>query len=112
MSFLVILLFLGGMIVLFVYICTLISRIKIMVIDSYKYFIFFVGAMGILGGCFLFSQANFVFDLKNIVLSSMYQKSSLLLLVVCIIYLLIVLFVCVKIVQKYKGGLKSKTYDI
>ena len=43
MSFLVILLFLGGIIVLFVYICTLISRIKIIVVDSYKYFIFIVG---------------------------------------------------------------------
>jgi len=48
----------------------------------------------------------------GIVLSAMYQKSRLLLLVVCIIYLLMVLFVCVKIVQKHKGGLKSKTYDI
>ena len=112
MSFLVILLFLGGIIVLFVYICTLISRIKIIVIDSYKYFIFIVGLIGGFRLIFLNQKSYFVLDLKNVVLSAMYQKSRLLLLVVCIIYLLMVLFVCVKIVQKHKGGLKSKTYDI
>jgi len=88
------------------------GRIKIIVIDTYKYFIFVVGAIGGFGVIFLTQKSYFVLDLKNIVLSAIYQKSRLLLLVVCIIYLLMVLFVCVKIVQKHKGGLKSKTYDI
>ena len=65
MSFLVILLFLGGIIVLFVYICTLISRIKIIVIDSYKYFIFIVGLIGGFRLIFLNQKSYFVLDLKK-----------------------------------------------
>ena len=111
-SFLIILLFLGGIIVLFVYICTLISRIKIIVIRSYKHYFSFLIFILLIGVLFITQKIYFLPDIKNLLLSAIYQKSRLALLVICMVYLLSVLLVCVKIVQKYKGGLKSKIYDI
>jgi len=107
-SFLIILLFLGGIIVLFVYICTLISSIKIIVIRSYKHYFSFLIFILLIGVLFITQKIYFLPDIKNLLLSTIYQKSRLALLVICMVYLLSVLLVCVKIVQKYKGGLKSK----
>merc|ERR1712154_691246 len=78
MSYLVLLLFLGGMIVLFVYICTLISKIKVLIKTLYKKYF--------------------------------YRACIFILFLFVTIYLLLILIISIKIIQKHKGGLKSKTY--
>lgn len=110
--YLIILLFLGGIMVLFVYICTLISNVK-RFIKSYSQiiFYFFIPALGL--RLFLFFQPRSInFELKQLIISGLYVKSRFLLIILCISYLLIVLTISVKLSQKFKGGLKSKSYDI
>ena len=84
---------------------------KIVITDSYKIFFIYI---------FLRLRPSIVFynkkigefsELKEVTLSCMFQKSLSPLLIRCIIYLLLVLLVCVKLVQKHKGGIKSKIYD-
>lgn len=107
-SFLIILLFLGGMIVLFVYICTLITKIKVLIRNNRKVYVLssllllYFSLMG------YFKKVEFTLIFSGIDFSSIYQKSLLMLLVYRIIYLLVMLFISVKMVQKHKGGLKSK----
>merc|ERR1712244_135363 len=108
MSYLVLLLFLGGMIVLFVYICTLITKIKVLIRNNRKVYVLssllllYFSLMG------YFKKVEFTLIFSGIDFSSIYQKSLLMLLVYRIIYLLVMLFISVKMVQKHKGGLKSK----
>merc|ERR1712077_21141 len=111
LSFLIVLLFLGGMIVLFVYICTLISTIKIVITDPYKKFTTFILLRIALSILFYNKKVGEVGGLKEVILSSIFQKSLCSLLSRCTAYLLLILLICVKLVQKHKGGLKSKIYD-
>jgi len=55
-----------------------------------------------------FKKVEFTLIFSGIDFSSIYQKSLSMLLVYRIIYLLVMLLISVKIVQKHKGGLKSK----
>ena len=109
--FLVILLFLGGIIVLFIYICRLISRMKIFIKNLY------LNRILILLGVFFsrlflinylpdYSLCFFTFNLSPI-----YSKSRLRILISVAAYLIFILIVRVKLCQKFKGGLKSKFYD-
>lgn len=111
LSFLIVLLFLGGIMVLFVYICTLISRMKIAITDSYKKFIIFILLRTVPSMVFYNKKVGEVGELKEVILSCIFQKSLCSLLARCTLYLLLVLLICVKLVQKHKGGLKSKIYD-
>lgn len=109
-SYLVILLFLGGIIVLFVYICTLISKIKVLIKTSYKKY--FYGGFILILFFFLnfFKKSDFVGAFNQLRISFIYQKSRIVLLVFATVYLLVMLIISIKIIQKHKGGLKSKTY--
>jgi hypothetical protein len=109
--FLIILLFLGGIMVLFVYICRLISRIKIFIKNLYL-----KGALVLSGGVFLtLILINYLEDYSlhfcTFNLSPIYTKSGLRILLSVASYLIFVLLVSVKLCQKFKGGLKSKFYD-
>merc|ERR1712045_960007 len=83
-SYLIVLLFLGGIMVLFVYICTLISNFKNSVKGSPYWLI-----LGVLTAIALRTLLS-------------------LLMLVIIIYLIFVLLISIKMCQKSKGGLKSK----
>ena len=110
MSYLVLLLFLGGMIVLFVYICTLISKIKVLIKTLYKKY-FYRACIFILSFFFnFFKKPDFIQIFSQFRISFIYQKSRLVLLLFVTIYLLLILIISIKIIQKHKGGLKSKTY--
>ena len=110
MSYLVLLLFLGGMIVLFVYICTLISKIKVLIKTLYKKY-FYRACIFILFFFFnFFKKPDFIQIFSQFRISFIYQKSRLVLLLFVTIYLLLILIISIKIIQKHKGGLKSKTY--
>ena len=109
--FLVILLFLGGIIVLFVYVCTLISSLKIFLKNKYTFsffiFIFFRFVI-----YFIYAQYwDFSLDLKILSISIIYIKSNFIIIRLCIIYLLFVLIIRIKLSQKFKGGIKSKIND-
>ena len=110
-SYLIILLFLGGMIVLFVYICSLITGIKTFLKRSYNTPLF---STLVLVRIFSFFYCQY-WDLrlrgKYIFISRIYLKSNFILMLLCIVYLLLVLLIRIKLSQKFKGGLKSKIYD-
>jgi len=106
-SFILMLLFLGGIIVLFVYICTLITKMKVLLNNSIKIFLF----LSFLRLVIFFKKVEFSIIFSKVFFSLMYQKSMCILLSYSIIYLLLILYICVKIVQKHKGGLKSKFND-
>ena len=109
--YIIILLFLGGIIVLFVYICTLISRLKRFIKNSYDSLLLGVGR-GAVMGVFLYSQYwDVSFGGKGVLLTAIYVKSNFLMVLICIVYLLLVLIIRIKISQKFKGGIKSKIYD-
>lgn len=99
------------MIVLFVYICRLISRIKIFIKNLY------LKRILILSGFLLFRLVliNYLHDYSMhfyiFNLSPIYMKSRLRILLSVASYLILVLVVRVKLCQKFKGGLKSKFYD-
>merc|ERR1711955_38345 len=105
-SFILMLLFLGGIIVLFVYICTLITKMKVLLNNSIKIFLFLSFLVTGVRLVIFFKKVEF-----SIFFSIVYQKSMCILLSYSIIYLLLILYICVKIVQKHKGGLKSKFND-
>lgn len=112
MRFLVILIFLGGIIVLFVYICTLISTIK-MFVDNNPYSLIIIFGVVALRAVFVNAQYwDLRFDVKSSLLSVLYIKSNFLLIRICVLYLLLVLIIRIKLSQKFKGGLKSKTHGI
>ena len=109
--YLIILLFLGGIIVLFVYICSLITTIKNFLKNSYN---FGLVATSILLGSFSFFYCQsweLNLYMKSMFISTLYIKSNFILIFLCVIYLLLVLLIRIKISQKFKGGLKSKIYD-
>ena len=107
-SFILIMLFLGGMMVLFVYICTLITKIKVLLNNSVKIYVSFFFFTATTGLVVFFKKVEFSIVFSKILFSLIYQKSICMLLSYSIVYLLLILYVCVKIVQKHKGGLKSK----
>jgi len=110
-SFILMLLFLGGIIVLFVYICTLITKMKVLLNNSIKIFLFLSFLMTGVRLVIFFKKVEFSIIFSKVFFSLMYQKSMCILLSYSIIYLLLILYICVKIVQKHKGGLKSKFND-
>ena len=111
MSFLIILLFLGGIIVLFVYVCTLISRIKTSVQNLGNIVSMSILITFMLRSLFIINYWDSVPVMKNLYLSIMYRNSNFLLMILIIIYLLLVLVTSIKLCQKFKGGIKSKIYD-
>jgi hypothetical protein len=108
---LIILLFLGGMMVLFVYICTLISRIKIFLKNLYLKSIFILSGGVLLSVILINYLQDYSLYFYTFNLSPMYTKSRLRILLSVASYLIFVLLVRVKLCQKFKGGLKSKFYD-
>ena len=110
-SFLIILLFLGGMIVLFVYICTLISRIKTSVQNLGNRVRVRILVTLILRSLFIINYWDSITVIKNLYLSIIYRNSNFLLMILIITYLLLVLVTRIKLCQKFKGGIKSKIYD-
>jgi len=84
---------------------------KIVITDSYKKFTTFILLRIALSILFYNKKVGEVGGLKEVILSSMFQKSLCSLLSRCTAYLLLILLICVKLVQKHKGGLKSKIYD-
>merc|ERR1712226_1417142 len=101
----------GGIIVLFIYICRLISRMKIFIKNLY------LNRILILLGVFFsrlflinylpdYSLCFFTFNLSPIC-----SKSRLRILISVAAYLIFILIVRVKLCQKFKGGLKSKIYS-
>ena len=111
-SYLIILLFLGGIIVLFVYICTLVSSFKTFIRIFSLIIIIFRSIRAIFIIVFFSIIWDFKIELKRLFLSILYSNSNLILIVFCILYLLIVLITSIKISQKFKGRLKSKLYEI
>ena len=111
-SYLIVLLFLGGIMVLFVYICTLISNFKNSVKGSPYWLILGVLMAIVLRTLLSFLIWDFKFDSKSLLLSTIYSNSRFLLMLVIIIYLIFVLLISIKMCQKSKGGLKSKIYGI
>ena len=94
--------------VLFVYICTLITKIKVLLNNSVKIYVSFFFFTATTGLVVFFKKVEFSIVFSKILFSLIYQKSICMLLSYSIVYLLLILYVCVKIVQKHKGGLKSK----
>jgi len=84
---------------------------KIVITDSYKKFIIFILLRTVPSMVFYNKKVGEVGELKEVILSCIFQKSLCSLLARCTLYLLLVLLICVKLVQKHKGGLKSKIYD-
>jgi len=111
MSYLVILLFLGGIIILFIYICTLISNLKRFVKNSYDFIFFPIIVSFILRNIVYFQYWDLNFEIKQSTISILYIKSNFLLISICVIYLLLVLIIRVKLSQKFKGRLKAKIYE-
>ena len=105
-------LFLGGIIVLFVYICTLISRLKNYIKNSYNWVIVSVFLVFVLRNFIYFSNWEYSLEIKSVSLSIIYRNSNFIIIILSIIYLLIVLVTRIKISQKFKGGLKSKINEI
>ena len=110
--YLIVLLFLGGIIVLFVYVCTLISSLKNSVKTSYNWVIARAGLTFLFRNLFYFNNWEFNTEIKNILLSIIYRNSNFLLIILAVVYLLLVLVTRIKISQKFKGGLKSKINEI
>jgi len=98
--------------VLFVYICTLISNFKNSVKGSPYWLILGVLTAIALRTLLSFLIWDFKFDSKSLLLSTIYSNSRFLLMLVIIIYLIFVLLISIKMCQKSKGGLKSKIYGI
>ena len=111
-SYLIILLFLGGIIVLFVYICTLISNFKNSTKGSPYWLILGIFSAILLRTLLFFLIWDFKLDRKVLLLSTIYSNSRFLLIIIIIIYLILVLIISIKICQKSKGGLKSKIYGV
>jgi len=108
LRFLVILIFLGGIIVLFVYIRTLINRIKI--INKQNYSIFLLASLLLIFISLVINSQywEYCVQMKFCFVSILFIKSNFLLLRICTVYLLFVLVVRVKLCQKFKGGIKAK----
>lgn len=111
-TYLIILLFLGGIIVLFVYVCTLISSVKTVVKGFFRTINIGFILLIFLRNFLYFNLWDLKLEIKNVLLSIIYRNSNFILIIISIIYLLIVLVIRIKISQKFKGGLKSKVYEI
>ena len=99
------------MIVLFVYICTLISRIKTSVQNLGNRVRIRILVTLILRSLFIINYWDSITVIKNLYLSVIYRNSNFLLMILIITYLLLVLVTRIKLCQKFKGGIKSKIYD-
>ena len=111
MSYLIVLLFLGGIIILFIYISALISNLKIFLKNYFGHLFFSLIIFIIISRIFYFQYWDINFEIKYSSISIIYIKSNFVLISICIIYLLMVLIICVKLSQKFKGRLKAKIND-
>lgn len=109
-TYLIVLLFLGGIIVLFVYVCTLISRMKTSIKLSYRWPMLIV--IFIIRNLFYLNSWDFRIKIKSMLLSVIYRNINFILILLAVVYLLLVLITRIKISQKFKGGLKSKINEI
>lgn len=101
--YLIILLFLGGIIVLFVCICTLISNFKNYIKHSPYWLILGIFSARVFRAILFLIIWEFKFDRKSLLLSIMYTSSRFLLIIVIIIYLIFVILISAKIRQNLKG---------
>ncbi len=101
----------GGIIVLFVYVCTLISNFKNSIKNSPTWLVPLFLVVFMLSTILFLRIWDFKLDIKNLFLSVIYINSNFLLILVIVTYLLWVLVISIKICQKFKGGLKSKIYE-
>jgi len=111
-SFILFLIFLGGLIVLFIYISRLASNEKFL-IDWARAI---KSSIGILVSI-IFTVANINYQYATntpvneiITLNSIYIKNSIAPIIFTIIYLLLTLVVVVKITSKYEGPLRNTTF--
>lgn len=109
--YLIILIFLGGIIILFIYICTLISNVKSFVTNFYDYTFTLIGLFFIINRIVYYQYWDLRAELRYISISLIYLKSNIILISICVFYLLLVLEIRVNLSQKHKGSLKAKTYD-
>ena len=110
-SYLIILIFLGGIIILFTYVCTLISNLKSFVKNYYDYILIRIRLSFIFGSIIYAQYWDLRFEIKQSIISVLYVKSNFLLISICVIYLLLVLIISIKLSQKFKGRIKAKSYD-
>ena len=106
-SLLLILLFLGGIIVLFTYVCTFVINFK-----SLEDFSLYLGLIFLLTRVVFSYYFGTLFNLRlnynKLLISIIYLNSVRRLIGLCIIYLILVLVTSIKICQSFKGRLKSK----
>ena len=105
-SFLLILLFLGGIIVLFVYICTLITKIKVIVRNKRK--IYFVLLLLFIQVALIrfFKKTEFGSLFSGVEFSLKSQKLLSILIAYRIVHPASHIYISVKLIQKHRGGVK------
>ena len=105
MFFTIIILFVGGIIVLFMYICSLTASLKI---ETGTFVIF----VGLVVTAFLIGLASGKVTLLTKFfrsnLSSLYQPSGVLLVLLLVVYLVVGLLAAIQIARKFEGPLKDK----
>nr|AAS18915.1 NADH dehydrogenase subunit 6 [Achelia bituberculata] len=117
MSYILILIFLGGMLVIFIYIASLSSNEKFNVSwNNYIYMIFFL--MGTMIFMYCMNENNLISQIfnfnKNLLfyqsdyVTNMYSFSMMLSTLFLALYLMITLFIIVKMSNMNKGPLRSK----
>lgn len=100
-TYAVILLFTGGMIILFTYIVTITSRLKI-VFSNFPIMLIVIWIRLLLIKYQPLYYRYFSWNLTNL-----YLNSSMWILIILAVYLLLVLFVVVKVATSHKGPIKS-----
>jgi len=112
-SFILFLIFLGGVIVLFIYIASLASNEKF--IAEYKNWIALFIATSLFIVLFVFTQNNqtttshFYHESEGLI--NIYIKSTSAITRITILYLLLILVVVVKITSKFEGPLRNIVYQ-
>nr|YP_009050437.1 NADH dehydrogenase subunit 6 [Potanthus flavus]AIC37432.1 NADH dehydrogenase subunit 6 [Potanthus flavus] len=125
-SYILFLTFLGGLLVLFIYVSSIASNEMFYMIPKYKLFLFMIIFIMIIFNLFFFSNLNwmnlftnsyemnnffnyFLFNSNenNINLSKLYNNQNYLLMFMLIIYLFITLIAVVKITNIFYGPLRS-----
>lgn len=103
-SYLLILLFLGGIIILFIYICSITNKSKILLKKvNFKFYL-----LSLLILLFFVYPVN---SYTTGIIRSIFNRISNNILFFLIFYLLIILIVSVKISKKNFGSLKAKIYE-
>lgn len=107
LGFAILLIFSGGIIVVFLYITRLSRKLKFYIKDYYKFLIIFLLIFfRVKEENLIISKKNFLFNnLRNLYLSQYFS-----LIVFIISYVLITLFLCVKVSQTNKGRLTKQYF--